>query len=432
MGTPDDFFLAFGTASPPFNYMAFGSGRVGFTTQPGIDDFDVGGGFNGKSWGVVGHTGQAGASLWPPPTNDAAAAGVLGAAPFATGVAGLSTFGAGVYGQKILPGEDVKSIPLGQLGGVVGVGVSWRGVFGWSTSAQGVWGTSFSGEAGVVGLAHQGRGVLGISGAGASSGVEGRSGDPGPPPAMGLANAGVLGTAAAHPGVIGTSDKLMGVYGFSAGNAGVVGQTANPKSFAGFFAGNVMVVGNFTVNGTKSAAVPFPDGSQRLLYCMESPELWFEDFGTARLKRGRAVVKIDADFAKVIKRGDYRVFLTPEGDCRGLYVRRKSAARFEVRELMGGTSSIAFSYRIVGRRKDVKPQRRFAKIETDLPLPAAPPSKPAPSTAALRAFLARLEKEAGHRRPKVAKKGRRSRTLPKYLELRRHLVARSRPQAKAR
>ena len=56
--------------------------------------------------------------------------------------------------------------------------------------------------------------------------------------------------------------------------------------------------------GTKSAAVPFPDGTQRALYCMESPELWFEDFGTAKLKAGRTVIKLDADFAKVIKRGD--------------------------------------------------------------------------------------------------------------------------------
>jgi hypothetical protein len=54
-----------------------------------------------------------------------------------------------------------------------------------------------------------------------------------------------------------------------------------------------------------------PDGSQRLLYCMESPELWFEDFGSAKLARGRAVVKLDANFAKVIKRGDYRVFSRP-------------------------------------------------------------------------------------------------------------------------
>jgi len=64
------------------------------------------------------------------------------------------------------------------------------------------------------------------------------------------------------------------------------------------------------------------------------------------------IVKLDADFAKVIKRGDYKVFLTPEGDCRGLYMRRKSTASFEVRELMGGKSAIAFSCRIVGRRKE--------------------------------------------------------------------------------
>jgi hypothetical protein len=32
--------------------------------------------------------------------------------------------------------------------------------------------------------------------------------------------------------------------------------------------------------------------------------------------------------------------------------RRKSTASFEVRELMGGKSAIAFSCRIVGRRKE--------------------------------------------------------------------------------
>ena len=122
----------------------------------------------------------------------------------------------------------------------------------------------------------------------------------------------------------------------------------------------------------KNGVVPFPDGSQRLLHCMESPEHWFEDFGSAKLARGRAVVKLDANFAKVIKRGDYRVFVTPEGDCRGLYVRRKSANSFEVRELTGGKSSVAFSYRIVGRRKDIKGHRRFAKIDTPLPLPTRP------------------------------------------------------------
>jgi hypothetical protein len=111
------------------------------------------------------------------------------------------------------------------------------------------------------------------------------------------------------------------------------------------------------------------------------------------------------------------VFLTPEGDCRGLYVRRKSATSFQVREHMGGTSNIAFSYRIVGRRKDIKEHRRFAKIDPPLPLRAAPkraPRKQAPSASALRGFVARLQKEARERTPKGARRrGGRPRPLPK-------------------
>jgi hypothetical protein len=117
----------------------------------------------------------------------------------------------------------------------------------------------------------------------------------------------------------------------------------------------------------------------------------------------------------VIKR-DYRVFLTPEGDCRGLYVRRK-ANSFEVRELMGGTSSITFSYRIVGRRKDIKTPRRFAKVDTRLPMPAAAtraPRQRKPTAAALRAFVAGLEQEARERAPKRARKVGRSRAPKRW------------------
>ena len=171
--------------------------------------------------------------------------------------------------------------------------------------------------------------------------------------------------------------------------------------FAGLFAGNVQVTGTLSA-AVKNAVVPFPDGSKRVLHCMESPEHWFEDFGTAKLGVGRAVIKLDADFAKVITR-DYRVFLTPEGDCRGLYVHRKTAASFEVRELMGGDSAVAFFYRVVGRRRDITRHRRFAKIDTGLPLPTAAaraPRQRRPTAAALRTFIARLEKEAREREPK--------------------------------
>ncbi len=186
------------------------------------------------------------------------------------------------------------------------------------------------------------------------------------------------------------------------------------SSWAGYFAGDVHIAGNLSVAGPmKAAAVAFPDGTQRVLLCMESPEAWFEDFGTGRLKRGRAAVKLDADFAKVIKRGDYHVFLTPRGDCRGLYVRSQGGVSFEVRELAGGTSSAAFSYRIVGRRKDIKGHRRFAKIDTRLPVPPArrvrrgrvakvPPLPPAE----LRAFAARMRKAAQGQMRKRGRKGK--------------------------
>ena len=140
--------------------------------------------------------------------------------------------------------------------------------------------------------------------------------------------AGVIGTSDQVHGVIGTTNDAAGVIGFSTYGVGIVGSTSSPAGYAGAFYGAVQVNGTLTTN-VKNGVVPFPDGSQRLLHCMESPEHWFEDFGSARLARGRAVVKIDANFAKVIKRSGYRVFITPEGDCRGLYVRRKSANSFD-------------------------------------------------------------------------------------------------------
>jgi hypothetical protein len=209
----------------------------------------------------------------------------------------------------------------------------------------------------------------------------------------------VFATSARGPGLVGTSNDLMAVYGYSATNAGVVGQSGNPRSFGGYFYGNVHMTGTLTSDSVKGAVVPFPDGTKRLLVCMESPEPWFEDFGAAKLKRGRAVVKIDADFTKVIGR-DYHVFLTPRGDCRGLYVRSQGGASFEVRELSGGTSNVGFSYRIVGKRRDIKRHTRFAKIETPLiPIAvgkrrAARGRKARRLPPATRTLLAALEKEA--------------------------------------
>jgi hypothetical protein len=107
--------------------------------------------------------------------------------------------------------------------------------------------------------------------------------------------------------------------------------------------------GNLACTGTKSASVQVQE-EPRLLYAIESPEVWFEDFGLGTLQDGVAVVSIDPLFAETVNLDAYHVFVTPLGDCQGLYVTDKTATGFEVRELGGGTANISFDYRIVAHR----------------------------------------------------------------------------------
>jgi hypothetical protein len=400
MGSIEDWYVADGKNTP--NYFALGTG-VGFATVSVLDGprFGFGGRFQGWYYGVYGFGGARGPNheIGPEINGYTAYCSVLGTGYYVPGVAGTSTYNPGVYGQT----ESPSILPNGLIAGVIGTGNTQPGVIGWSRAGDGVQGATYTGTA-ILAESFYGQAVYGLSGA--QSGITGISGTQGPTPVFDLPTiAGVYGSSQDQAGVIGTSNTTAGVLGFS-NNVGVYGATTKPGGdHAGIFRGNVLVTGRLTVNNMPITAVPFPDGTRRALYCMGSPELWFEDFGTGKLKRGRAVVKLDTDFAKVIKRGDYRVFPTPEGDCRGLFVHRKSANTFEVRELMGGKSAIAFSYRIVGRRKDIKGHRRFAKIDTSLPVPARTRHKP-PSRAGFRAFVSRFEKEARRRAPRGAKKMR--------------------------
>jgi hypothetical protein len=101
---------------------------------------------------------------------------------------------------------------------------------------------------------------------------------------------------------------------------------------------------------------------------MESPESWFEDFGRGRLSGGRAEVQLDPDFAALVRTDDFHVFLTAEGETAGLYVAERSETGFEVREQRGGAGEVAFSYRVVARRRDAD-AGRLATFE----LPEIPP-----------------------------------------------------------
>jgi hypothetical protein len=118
---------------------------------------------------------------------------------------------------------------------------------------------------------------------------------------------------------------------------------------------------NTALKTTGLTAVPYPDGSHRLLYGLGSPESWFEDIGEGTLVEGHAKVALSPDFAAIVETASYHVFLTPYGDSKGLFVASRSAEGFEVREQQGGTSNLPFSYRVVARRKDIRPER-LAKV----------------------------------------------------------------------
>jgi hypothetical protein len=60
--------------------------------------------------------------------------------------------------------------------------------------------------------------------------------------------------------------------------------------------------------GVKAAGVKDSRGSHRQLFCMESPESCFEDFGEAALVSGKAQVKLDPQFASLVRITGYHVF----------------------------------------------------------------------------------------------------------------------------
>lgn len=310
-----------------------------------------------------------------------AGTGVMGIAQSGTGVEGTSKTGTGVAGTTDSTGSGATAVqgtvtstsPGGYSAGVYGqnngTGGSGIGVYGAQNGfGWGVYGTTPSGS-GVYGYSSSGYGVQGGSSSGtglhASStsgiGVDATSGS----------NTAVRGTSSGGTGVEGDSTSGYGVYGASPNNYAVVGvtnsgngvygqvSTANQAGLVGrqeAAGGNWAVYGfgNIGASGTKSAVVPALDGGEHMtLYCVESPECWFEDFGTSQLKNGSVTVEIDPDFAQTIHTRDYHVFLQPEGDCKGLYVARKTSTSFVVRELDGGKSNAAFAFRLVAPRRDV-------------------------------------------------------------------------------
>ena len=220
------------------NFTAFGGSGTAFSVESGGYTIGVNG--SGSLYGVHGHsTSSSGNGVYGTGSGHAVYGRTNAAAD--TGFAGVvgdnGTFGNGGVGNYGVYG-------FGGVGsGVAGGATSGVGVGGDATSGIGVQGTCTTG----------GYAVVGRAGVGAVAALYGSSSTPNTPAFY------AVNYAAPNP----------------------------PNSNAGFFIGQVYINGPLVIaGGAKSAAVPHPDGTHRLLYCMESPESWFEDFGTGTISGG--------------------------------------------------------------------------------------------------------------------------------------------------
>jgi hypothetical protein len=232
------------------------------------------------------------------------------------------------------------------------------GLQGNSTHNIGVWGvTSSSGQ----GLANP---AVAGSNDGGGAGLVGFTAGP--------SSIGLGGATDSGIGAYGSSQSGLGLFGYS--NTGIAIYGISPSGGnAGYFNGPVFITGSLTATGAKSAAVR-SRGELRRVYSLESPESWFEDFGSGQLMAGQTTVTLEPGFADIVHTDAYRVFLTPRGESKGwLYVSKQSPSGFTVQEAAGGTSNIAFDYRVVAKRADIE-GARLEKV--DAPRPIDGPQEP--------------------------------------------------------
>jgi hypothetical protein len=297
-----------------------------------------------------------------------------------SGAAGIYSvaLGGGIFGETMSDTayggvEGVDGSAPGDGTGVYGYSPSGAGVFGNSASGLFGWGVYGQGDVGMFGVADQayGTGVFGLNVGMSITGItlglgEGIWGD-----------GGVGSPTNEQVGVVGTVDdgnaavfennspSSWDTVFISSNNSAayplVVTNTANGKGCS------IDPSGNIDCTGVKNAIVPIDGGARVVaLSAIESPKVWFEDFGSARLTNGAVVVQIDPEFTQTVNtEQEYQVFLTPYGDCKGLYVSNRTSDSFEVHELAGGTTGVSFGYRITALRRKFE-DVRFADHTQDL------------------------------------------------------------------
>ena len=324
-----------------------GYGVRGFNTDNGI-------GVLGQS-GISGGTGTAGKFE---NVNAANTSTVVDVANNGTG--------SGITVQLTNASNGARGIDVLQTGvgpGVFATSSGGTGVWGItsSISAAGVIGDNTFGEA-VVGRNRGGNGVGAVVGRNDSSGygVRGFNTENG---------IGVLGQSGISGGT-GVAGRFENVNSANTNNTveiatnGSGGWALNVN--ASSTANGVLVTTNpastglSVVGGTKSAIVETSQGATAL-YCEESSEVWFADYGLGKLNNGEVRINIESLFSETVNLNEvYHVFVQARGNS-DLFTCNYDNTGFTVKS-SNGDMNVEFSYRIVAKRLGYE-ARRLKKID---------------------------------------------------------------------
>jgi hypothetical protein len=313
--------------------------------------------------------------------------------------ASSSTFGIGVAAVST-SGYGVASEALGSSPAMLGLASGSGGAMEIDSSGTGVAIQTYNGGGAIVSSGGSAAAVTATSTTGTTVLAESDNGDAGQfeslatyggAPHGGIATIGLtngIGVAAygyaaydKNPAVEATAqnagDIFDGVEDEGNTTFALNGATANKSTFAPANGSDLAMEGDLFLHGafylcqqgqctellTSAAAasqdIATRDGTVKTYRAAQSQPT-VEDTGEANLVHGSAYVALDADFAKTISSATpYLVFLTPEGDTRGIYIASRSRTGFTVSEHDGGHSNLAFSYRIVAQPSGA-PVARFA------------------------------------------------------------------------